>query len=177
MNMSKQALQLIQDAKINRSTYLDLGNCGLTELPNELFELEWLEELFLCIEKRNYSLEKNKWIWFRTQNKGEKNNFKNLLSQSKHLKKSWFSNLFSKEKNSQLHQLKNLKNLKKLWINGEYSSGEWELRDLSPLKDLNQLQILHISSTEIIDLSPLEGLTQLHCFRSCLRPAAASRTC
>jgi len=44
--MSKVALQLIAQAKKDHATCLDLGNCGLTEIPHELFELVWLEELF-----------------------------------------------------------------------------------------------------------------------------------
>lgn len=45
--MSEQALRLIAENKKTRSTTLDLGNCGLTDLNDvpELFELEWLEEL------------------------------------------------------------------------------------------------------------------------------------
>ena len=45
--MSELALQRIREAKEQRLTRLDLGNCGLTELPEELFELDWLEELFI----------------------------------------------------------------------------------------------------------------------------------
>jgi internalin A len=45
--MSELALKLIKEAKEKRLTRLDLGNCGLTELPDELFELVWLEELIL----------------------------------------------------------------------------------------------------------------------------------
>lgn len=41
------ALQIIHEAKETRAISLDLGNCGLTELPDELFELTWLEELIL----------------------------------------------------------------------------------------------------------------------------------
>ena len=37
--MSELALKLIQKAKETRATHLDLGNCGLTELPDALFEL------------------------------------------------------------------------------------------------------------------------------------------
>ena len=42
--MSELALKLIKEAKEKRLTRLDLGNCGLTELPDELFELEDLKE-------------------------------------------------------------------------------------------------------------------------------------
>jgi internalin A len=43
--MSALALQLIREAKEQHLTRLDLGNCGLTELPDELFELVW----FYCL--------------------------------------------------------------------------------------------------------------------------------
>ncbi|MBL7818443.1 MAG: hypothetical protein JNL70_25755 [Saprospiraceae bacterium] len=45
--MSELALKRIRECKETRSKRLDLGNCGLTELPDELFELTWLEELYL----------------------------------------------------------------------------------------------------------------------------------
>ena len=43
--MSELALKLIQKAKETRATHLDLGNCGLTELPDALFELVDLKVL------------------------------------------------------------------------------------------------------------------------------------
>lgn len=36
--MSQLALQLIAEEKIQKTGKLNLGNCGLTELPNELFD-------------------------------------------------------------------------------------------------------------------------------------------
>jgi len=43
--MSELALKLIQRAKEEHLLHLDLGNCGLTEIPLEVFELTWLESL------------------------------------------------------------------------------------------------------------------------------------
>jgi internalin A len=43
--MSELALQLIAENKESRDTFLDLGNCGLTEVPAEVRELVWLESL------------------------------------------------------------------------------------------------------------------------------------
>ena len=43
--MSELALKLIKEAKEKRLKRLDLGNCGLTKLPEELFELVWLQNL------------------------------------------------------------------------------------------------------------------------------------
>jgi hypothetical protein len=51
--MSTLALTLIAENKKIKATRLDLGNCGLTELPVELFELEWLEELNFRSNKIN----------------------------------------------------------------------------------------------------------------------------
>lgn len=35
-------LQLINHEKEQRTDYLDLGQCGLTEIPQELFECNWI---------------------------------------------------------------------------------------------------------------------------------------
>jgi len=43
--MSQLAQKLIAENKETKSTFLDLGNCGLTELPNELLDCYWLENL------------------------------------------------------------------------------------------------------------------------------------
>ena len=40
--MSELALKLIRECKETRSTRLDLGNCGLTELLDELFKSKQL---------------------------------------------------------------------------------------------------------------------------------------
>ena len=48
--MSDLALQLIAENKHSRATFLDLGNCGLTEVPAEVGELVWLESLSLASE-------------------------------------------------------------------------------------------------------------------------------
>ena len=51
--MSELALKLIREAKRNRATTLELKACSLTELPDELFELVWLENLILLCYFRN----------------------------------------------------------------------------------------------------------------------------
>ncbi|QFY43460.1 hypothetical protein F6R98_13230 [Candidatus Methylospira mobilis] len=43
--MSELAQRLIEENKQTRATFLDLGNCGLTEVPVEIGELAWLEAL------------------------------------------------------------------------------------------------------------------------------------
>ena len=66
------AKRLIQQAKEQRLTRLDLGRCGLTDLETEipeLFELDWLEELYLS--NHWYDYEKQRHI--HSQNEGEDN--------------------------------------------------------------------------------------------------------
>lgn len=67
-----QALALIAEAKRTRATTLDLGNCGLTELP-DLSGLPWLEELILSSRWGEFDLETLKWEDQESRNEGEPN--------------------------------------------------------------------------------------------------------
>jgi GTPase SAR1 family protein len=82
------ALRRIEEAKTSRSSVLDLGNCGLKDVPHEVLELDWLEGLILGntkgteedeqlrfyreVQKENGSLWPHNWF---TQNDGPANNF------------------------------------------------------------------------------------------------------
>jgi hypothetical protein len=63
-NTDNAVLEKIWQAKQTRATRLDLGNCGLTELPDALFELTWLEELILSDEWWEYFFEEKKLLSF-----------------------------------------------------------------------------------------------------------------
>jgi internalin A len=154
--MSELALQRIREAKENRLTRLDIGNCGLTEIPEEVFELVWLEELILSDGWMEYSLEKNEGRRiFVSQNNGEFNSIKcispmiRLLTRLKKL----IANI--QKELSDLSPLKELLQLQVLVLN------HTKVRDLSPLKELEQLQLLYVESTDVCDLSPLKELKQL----------------
>ena len=75
--MSKLALGLIEKEKRRRTGRLDLGRCGLTVLPEELFELVWLEELSICNRYWDYKHDK----WIDSINKGKANFFNDNLPQ------------------------------------------------------------------------------------------------
>ncbi|MDZ4667622.1 MAG: hypothetical protein SGJ00_07040, partial [bacterium] len=92
--MSKRALNLIRQAKAEGSNTLDLGNTGLTELPEELFELEQLETLI--ISNGYWDFEKRKWI--ESTNKGNRNYLPGKLPE----------------------HLVRLQNLKRLYLDGDY---------------------------------------------------------
>ena len=73
--MSELAKQLIAECKANKSKVLDLGNCGLTSLPDELFELVWLEELYVCNVYFDYENKKETY----SPNNGKKNILSEIL--------------------------------------------------------------------------------------------------
>jgi internalin A len=173
----EQALILIKEAKEQGLTRLDLGNCGLKELPDALFELTWLEELILSNRYWSYSLEERKGEWINSQNKGEDNNIK-IISPNIKILKGLKKLIASNQNNlSDLSPLKDLLQLQQLYLFDTQVSDLNPLKnlqqlqqldvfntrvsDLSPLKDLKQLQQLDVSSTQVSDLSPLKGLQQL----------------
>jgi internalin A len=131
--MSDLALKLIRTAKEKRLTRLELGRCGLTELPEELFVLEWLEEL--VVSNVYWDDEKAKWI--ESQNQGQPNRLSRIPGSISRLIK-----------------------LRELFIMGDLGN-PWELRDLTPLATLANLQDLYVFDTQVSDLSPLEKLTNL----------------
>ena len=68
---SDLALQLIAQEKKARTGRLDLGNCGLTQIPPELFDLEWLEWLNLG----HGWLDGEEQVWQDSPNTGKRNRF------------------------------------------------------------------------------------------------------
>ena len=148
--MSDLALKLIAENKKTRSTFLDLGNCGLTGIPNELAELEWLEELSFAREWSDF--DGKEWNLRKTGNTGSENRISSLYSTSP---------VFPK-----------LINLKKLWLNGRYDE-KFEFDDVTPLVGLTELQHLNVSATRVSDLNPLVGLTGLQHLNVSSTPVSA----
>jgi internalin A len=132
--MSQLAQQRIREAKEKRLTRLDIGNCGLTEIPEEVFELVWLEELILSNTWAEYSAKQKGWYRFKSQNGGQANDIKFISP-----------------------NIKLLRGLKKLIVSGKYES-KWSLSDLSPLKSLSALQHVDVNNTQVSDLSPLKKM-------------------
>lgn len=130
------AQKLMADCKKNKCTKLDLGYCGLTEIPEEVFELTWLEELYLCNSYVNYK----RWKWRHSKNRTE-NQPPNKL-------------------NALPNGLSGLQNLKILFVGGGWH-GSWNISDISCIQNLSQLQSLNLLSNNISDISSLKSLTQL----------------
>lgn len=110
---------------------LDLGNCGLKELPEGLFELIWLEELNIC---NGYYKE---GVFIKSQNKGESNYLSTIP-----------------------RNIEQLQNIQVLRINARYYN-KWGITDISPLKKLKKLIILDLHGNNIKDANVLENFMHL----------------
>ena len=149
------ALELIAKEKIEKTGKLDLGNCGLTELPDELFELVWLEELIIS----NEYLDDEKEAWIASLNKGEGNKLTHLspkIGQLEQLKKFYCAGNFKlRLEIMNISFLSDLNNLEFLDLRSN------QITDYSFLSSLTKLQDLHLNNNQITDYTFLKGLTQL----------------
>jgi len=135
--MSELALELIAKEKKERTGKLDLGKCGLTQIPNEIVSLTWLEELSFCNEKWDQFTQS----WIASSNVGAYNNFA------------------SPELPEFITQLKNLK---RFYFGGDYSMhNRWGLNNIDILSELIQLEILNLSTNQIKDISGLKKLKRI----------------
>ncbi len=141
--MSQLALDRIAENKKTKSKILDLGNCGLTEIPKELFDCVWLEELNLGElnepEKREAG-ELNKL-----------NNISSDISKLSALKTLRCNNAGL----SDLSFLKGLRNLEFLFLDNNLIS------DIYVLGKLAYLTFLYLSDNQINDIEPLRNLSKL----------------
>ena len=112
--MSNLALKLITENKKTRSPVLDLGNCGLKYIPEELEELVWLEEL--NFSSRWFDFDGKKWIEQQSMNKGLSNRISSLDSAASVTSK--VKKFFINKKNP--HPFFSLTKLKKLCLKGQY---------------------------------------------------------
>ena len=128
--MSEIARRLIAENLETKNPYLDLGNCGLTDLNEvpELFECVHLETLILS----------NIWVEFEngimgkksTQNKGRANKLKALPV-----------------------GIGELKNIKKFVCKGYKHDSSSQVTDISVLRNLTSLTHLYLAGNRIRDIS------------------------
>ena len=71
--MSDLARNLIAQNRASRAKFLDLGNCELTELPQEVGDLEWLESVSLA--NRWTEWDGQVWRIRSSRNAGANNNW------------------------------------------------------------------------------------------------------
>lgn len=140
--MSELALKLIREniEMHNRgedATFLDLGNCGMTTVPEEISKCIWVKKLNFSSSRLEYDLDSGTWNYIISSNK-DPENIINKLSDS----------------------LKKLINLESLTIRSAFNK-TWELADISILSGLTNLTVLDLSGTKVYDLTPVSKLINL----------------
>ncbi len=145
----EKALRRIEQAKQERALELDLRDCGLKELPDELFELTWLEELILG--------------YFLGSSVSDISGLKHLtnlqtlnlmftqvsdIAELKHLTNLRMLNLMFTQV-SDIAELKHLTNLETLDLAGT------QVSDIAELKHLTNLRMLNLMGTQVSDITPL----------------------
>jgi Leucine-rich repeat (LRR) protein len=157
------AQQLIAENKATKNPFLDLGNCGLTELPDELFDCVWLENLNLGIFY--YDGEE----WRRSGYREGSNQLKTLDNKGSLLSKL---NIFTPKKNigclknlrvlfftdNQIIDISCLQGLSNLTHLGFWNN---QVTDISCLKELNNLTHLYFMDNQVADISCLQVLNNL----------------
>jgi internalin A len=145
--------------KEERSGFLDLGRLGLSELPEEIFEVGYLWGLNLGYGWRDGAGE-----WQNSISDLASNQVSRFLCSLPRLPGLTFLSI-SNTNVSDLSPVVRLRSLRSLNL--------WrtEVLDISPLKQVHALQSLDCSMTPISDISPLKGLyglQSLDCSRTAI---------
>jgi hypothetical protein len=74
--MTEYAKNVIEQNKRTQNPTLDLGNCGLTELP-DLSGMDWVDTLILSTLWSEYDDTKQEWIIYESQHNISNNRFEN----------------------------------------------------------------------------------------------------
>jgi len=172
--MSELALKLIAENKRTRSTFLDLGNCGLTAVPKEIAELPWLESLTFATDwsewdGRELQLKLSRNQGPQNENLSEIGPLSALHSlQSLYLSGTQVSDLTPLARLLSLHsldltgtQVSDLTPLAGLPSLHSLDLIRTHVCDLTPLASLPSLQSLYLFNTQVSDLTPLAGLPSL----------------
>ena len=140
-NDLSQARRLIKECQETQNPYLELGNCGITDLNDlpELFECMHLETLILS----NQWVDWDKLTWNPSKNSGHNNQLEVLPI-----------------------ALSKLHSLKQLILGGEITE-IWHISEITHLSGLRNLTYLDLSFNKISQIQNLESLTQLNSLYLC----------
>lgn len=153
--MSELALKVIAENKRTKAKFLDLGQCGLTRVPDEIKELTWLESLVLSDQYFVPSDDDDGFNEVRgSANPGDSN--RNLTDIRAVGALTSLQTLFLNDTQvAGVKPLSGLHSLQSLYLHGT------QVSDLRPLSGLHSLQTLSLYRTQVSDPRPLSGLRSL----------------
>lgn len=147
--MNEYVKKVLEENKRTKDPYLDLGNCGLTELPDELWTLQHVQRLnlgdYYFDEDGKFNGSAN------SENKNEIRKISNKIDKLVNLTTLILSN-------NQLKDYSFLQGLPKLTSLGLSTT---RIKDYSFLQDLTNLTTLDLTFNSIKNYSFLQGLTNL----------------
>jgi len=150
--MFNVALDLIKRELKEKTGKLDLGRCGLTELPKELFDCVWLEELSLS---HGWS-DENSGKWVESENRGSDNVLLNVPDNIQLLKNLKVLRLGGRCLNKpNISFLESLTNLRCLDISNN------QIQNIRYLENLTKLTYLHLGHNQIANIEFLKKLSQI----------------
>ena len=153
------ALERIEECRRTRSTSLDLSNLGLDAIPEQVFELTWLEKLDVSGDQENWEQGNLREIPAAIGQLTSLTAFDCTLNQISDLTPlrdlPALQTLDCRSNQINHLTLRDLPALQTL----DCSSNQ--ISDLTPLRDLPALQTLYCSSNQISDLTPLRDLPAL----------------
>ncbi|WP_148270849.1 COR domain-containing protein [Haliscomenobacter hydrossis] len=170
-----EALRRIHENKLTQSKILDLSGLGLTELPDELWDCVWVQELSLGHAYYwNDEEQVWKWVYGRTGIiANDLSSFPPAVSNLRHLTHLFLdgtrlgdlyplSNLiYLKHINLSRTRLPNLVTLGHLSNLSFLDLSYTQVTDLSDLSTLSNLNSLNLSDTQVSDLDALSALSNL----------------
>lgn len=153
--MTKKAIENITKEKEFKTCKLNLGWCGLSEIPAELLEMYWLEELYLGSNEINEI--KNLEVLTNLKSLNLTNN---KITEIKNLE--CLTNLVKFEiANNEITEIKNLDYLKNLEILSLSGNQITEIKNLECLIKLKELSLDRNKISELKNLSRLQNLEYL----------------
>ena len=129
----------------DQSGTLDLVDCGLEMIPEEIFEMTWLTRLRISHNPPAHDRDKK---------------VESMNAYSKYEKSKKLNNLKITQLPEDLANLSHLEVLE-IYPNMIGNKGRWPLKDVGILKNLKKLKHLNLSSNAITDIGCLKNLTEL----------------
>ncbi|MFK7771037.1 MAG: COR domain-containing protein [Saprospiraceae bacterium] len=131
------ALKFINREMKERTGKLVLSDCGLREIPKEVFEMDWLEELVIT----------NGYV---SEMKRQRQDKSKVVRKTMGMKEVYREPNFLSEIPKEIGALQNLKRIK---IGGKNTDENWAISDCRKLGSLTKLEEVDLSHNSISDIS------------------------